>query len=490
MNRNKTRAVYINEKQQAFVQARQPDKAFVAGRGGGKSACIGFEEYLRNKYLPRSKFFFVSTTYNQILTKTLPAVEHILNRCGMREHESREVPGHYVIGRKPPAGWPKPYTPPRKFQNVMSFFTGHCVEFLSMDRPDLQRGGSYDGGSADEAALIDREHITKVLYPSIRGNVSYFNHYLHQQFSFYTSMPWTHSGRWVLDYKKKMTDDPANYFYLEATAYDNIDVLGEKGIERLRREMTYLEFQLEVMNIPIIKSPESFYPAFDDDKHTYTPRYNYTDGARGIETTGKIKDLDTNRAIDMSMDFGGWFNCMALFQSEKNTVNLFDALFVKSPQGIEELVGDFITRYAHHKNKTVFIYGEPRGNDRLADQSTYYQKVERALQAAGWTVYLKAPGGRTTRHDERFAFMDDVLKEQILNYPRLRINRDACKWVIMALQTARTKADGTKDKSNERKREFPQEQATHITDAVDYYFMQKYKNKSDIPEFGPAVTFR
>ena len=71
----KSKSVYVNPVQDKFLQATQQDKTFVGGRGVGKSSLIGFSSYLSVNHLPRAKQFFVSTTYNQILTKTMPAIE-------------------------------------------------------------------------------------------------------------------------------------------------------------------------------------------------------------------------------------------------------------------------------------------------------------------------------------------------------------------------------------------------------------------------------
>ena len=128
-------------------------------------------------------------------------------------------PGHYVVGRRSTESWTKPYSRPRKYDNVVSWWNGYCTEFLSMDRLDLQRGGSYDGGSGDEIDLVKKEHINKILLPAIRGNRHRFSSHLHQQFSMYCSMPWERDGNWVLDYEQKMEQFPDEYFYLETTAY-------------------------------------------------------------------------------------------------------------------------------------------------------------------------------------------------------------------------------------------------------------------------------
>jgi len=469
----KSKSVYVNPVQDKFLQAPQQDKTFVGGRGVGKSSLIGFSSYLSVNHLPRAKQFFVSTTYNQILTKTMPAIEAMWQSFGLKEWQSEKIPGHYIVGRRPPKNWTRPYSPPRRFDNVISFWNGYCIEFLSMDRPDHQRGGSYDGGFGDEINLVKKEHINKVLLPSIRGNRHKYTSHLHQQFSKFCSMPWKRSQYWVLEYAEKMNLHPDEYYYQEATAYDNIEVLGEKGIERLRRELTYLEFQVEVMNMRITRQPEGFYHAFSEDKHGYQPKYNYGDSNRGIITRGTA-DMDPKQPMDISLDFSGWINCMTVYQSSGKEEKMVDALFVKDPKSVKDLIDDYCNKYVDHKNKTVRVWGEPRGHDKNPMGITFFNVVKNQFRKHGWNCEIKAHAGRTNNHEDRYILINNIFAEDDSQLPRLRINQENCKDPIIALQITQVTADNKKNKSKEKDRTFPQEHAPHFTDTIDYYFMQKY----------------
>jgi len=482
------KGIYVNEKQQQFLQAKQPIKMLVGGRGSGKSSLIGLEQGPKLRHLPRAKTFFVSTTYSQILTKTLPSIEAMWHRMGLKEHESRQSPGHYIVGRRPPASWTKPYSRPRKYDNVITFWNGYTIEFLSMDRPDLQRGGSYDGGSGDEISLVKKEHINKVLLPAIRGNRHRFRSHLHQQFSMYCSMPWERDGNWVLDYEQKMEQFPDEYFYLETTAYDNVEVLGERGIEMMRRELSYLEFAVEVMNERITRTEEAFYHAFDSSHHCYTPAFQYGEGKRGILVKG-TDAIDLKKPFDISLDFSGWINCMTIYQNSGREERMVDALYVKTPKSLNDLVDDFCIKYADHKKKIVYAWGEPRGHDKNPFGITFFNALKDRFLKNGWSCVIKAHAGRTNNHEDRYILINDILKEENHAHPRLRINREECKDPIIALQITKTKDDHKKDKSKEKDRNFPQEHAPHFTDTIDYYFMQKYGMKDGLLDLPLGAAF-
>ena len=470
MKRNK--GIYLNDKQLQFVYAEQKDRTWIGGRGTGKSYCIGASLRQKMSDLPRSKGFLSSTTYNQILTKTLPPIEEFWKSCGLKEWRSVEEPGHYVIGRRPPKHWITPYSIPRKYQNIISFQNGFTIELLSMDRADLARGGSFDYGEIDEALLVPQEHINKVLLPTLRGRRHKFSHWSHHQFSKYTSRPWKAEGMYLNDYEDKAKAYPKDYFYLESTAYDNIEVLGEATIKRMEQEMDYLVFQIEILNKKSGLSTHGFYPKFDDSYHTYQPTYIYGEGERGITVLGS-SDRDRTSHLDISFDFGGWFKCCTVWQEEGNTEYMRDR-FSKTQRGTPmDLVDDICMKYADQDNKYVRIWGEPRGHD-TGDGGTMYDKIKNRFLANGWSPKVMASAGSTDLHEVRYDFVNEVFSEDNPRYPRIRINQETCKDVIIAINNTEVTADFKKDKKNEKNRSFNQEHSTHYTDTIDYYIMQKH----------------
>lgn len=422
---------------------------------------------MRAAQMPGGKIFFASTTYNQILTKTLPAIENIWQSMGLQEDV------HYVVGRKPPGGWKNPFSRPRKYANIISFRNGFCIDMLSMDRPDLVRGGSFDGGEIDEAALIDAEDFRRILIPSIRGNAKRFKSWMHGQVSLYTSMPWLPSGYWIFDFEEKAKIDPRDYFFLEANAFDNIAVLGEESIRRMEREMSYLEFQIEVMNSRMIKVPDGFYNRLDEKKHTYVPAYTYDEGQRGITVTGS-RDVKHRELLELSFDFSGWFNCMSVWQQQDDTEKCLRQFHVKGDDKLHELVDKFSRHFLAHEFKFVRIWGEPRGHDKQPMGPTIYESLKKIFESKGWGCEISVPAGRTTDHIERHHFISEILLEENPLLPKIRINREECKDLIISLQTTQLTPDFRKNKSKEKDRDYPQEHATHYTDTFDYYLVQKH----------------
>jgi len=468
------RRMYLNDKQLAFAKAKAPTRVWVGGRGSGKSHEIGVVKRKKMAVMPRSRGFLCSTTFNQIATKTWPGIAASWEIFGLIEGV------HYVYGIQPPKHFEKPLSRVRNFGNVVSMRNGSIIEFLSMDRPDTARGGSFDHGDIDEAALVKREHWSKVLLPAVRGNLHRFhNTHWHQMVGMYTSMPWKSSGLWILDYEEKARREPEKYFYQTANAYDNIHILGESGIQRMRDEMTHLEFLMEVMNEKIVKTEDAFYDAFDVDIHCYQPKYLYGQDDHGRDVTERMLDVDPDRFLDASFDFGGWISCCSVYQEHtierKQIERMVAAFHVKGEEKIPDLVRKFCTRFAEHKHKYVRLWGEPHGHDKNSFMNdSAYEFLKKEFIKLGWRVEICAPSTTSRKTANRQLYMSTIMGERTRGYPTLRVNQETCKAAIVSIQGAQKLSDGSKDKSLEKDKAYPQEHATHYTDTVDYFFDQKW----------------
>lgn len=480
----KVKKLYLNPKQLQFASAAQPFRVWIGGRGSGKSVMIGVSQRQKMADLPRAKFFFASSTYTQILTKTLPPITKIWTDFGLIEHIPGVANGHYVIGKQPPKTWARPHDRPRKYTNVITFCNGYTIEMLSMDRPELARGGSYDGGEIDEGTTVSQEALSRILQPSIRGNTNQYKHWSHQQLSIYANMPWKADGYYLLEYENMAKAKPDMYFFMESTAYDNVKVLGERSLELMKDSMLPAIFDIEIMNKRHGKSEICFYHAFDDQKHTYKPRYDYLeDDLFGIKVNG-YQDVISELMMEMSWDFSGWFTGFTLWQEDmKDQVEYMrDAMHVaavkgredKPDDGINALVDRFCEKYKNHKYKMLRIWGEPRGHDKNATGYTFYQVVEQRLRHHGWYVDVAVTTAVSDAHEIRYDVVNQFLTEENPILPKIRLNEDTCKDVVISIHNTERTPDFKKDKKNEKNRSFNQAHATHYTDTIDYYIMQKH----------------
>lgn len=450
-------------------------KMFLGGRGVGKTTCEGAEQYRCMHEMPRSRGFLSASTYGQILNNTLPGIERKWQEMDLVEGED------YVVGIKPPRRFERCLDEPRRYENVISFSNGRRIVMMSMDRPDLARGGTFTDGAVDEAALTPYDAVARVMLPSLRMGLLEYNSPARGSMRFYTSIPWKPSGYWTLDYEEKSQAMPDQYAFIEGSALENIHVLGEDFIKRLEMELPHLEFQVEVMNQRIRKTQDAFYFQFDPDKHTYTPGWRYGEGERGITTLGaKDSHYKPNEVIDLSFDFSGWFNCATAWQQGQEGRRLAEYMlsqfFVKDNEGkVSELIDKVCVHFARHAYKYVRLWGEPRGHDKRPDTvDTIYQQIVRRFGANGWKAEVKVPPGQVKAHKERLHYINEVFGEANAALPIVRINAESAKDCIIALQVTEVSQDFQKNKSKEKERSFPQQHAPHFTDTVDYFLTQKH----------------
>lgn len=479
MKRNKSEQfVYVNKKQTYFLSARQKRRTFVGGRGSGKSNVYGHRSVLNANSLPRAKFFLGALTYNQAYTKTLPSAMDAWHSHGLREYDKKTRFGHYIVCQKPPADWLRPYQAPRSYENCISFINGFTIEILSLDRGDSARGGNYDGGDCDESALLKRDVVFKVLRPMIRGNIYRFNHYLHQSFCDYTSVPWLPTGQWVFETEENAKQKPDEYLFLESTAYDNIDVLGEKYLSDLKQEMSVLEFDVEVLNKRLKKLPNAFYPAFNEQKHLCYQTYAYDhDEATGLYLINN-SFITEKLPLETSWDFNAAFTSMIVCQEKGNEFRCLDTLYVKSAEGkslVVALTEDFCKKYENHPNKDVMIYGDRNGNNKNpGDEKTFYEKIMDTMRTYGFNPTLMVEG-LDPDHKLKHFLINDLLSETNPRYPVIRMHQDNCKFLAISIQNSPIMPDWKKDKRSESKL-IDQERATHLSDCFDNIVYRKYQH--------------
>lgn len=471
------RRVYVNAKQEAFLQARQKRRSFVGGRGSGKSTVLGHQTRQEFNYLARAKVFLAGLTYNQILTKTLPSAMDAWSQNGLVEYEKELGYGHFVVGKRPPPHWIKPYQQPRNFENAISFINGYCIEMLSLDRPDTARGGNYDGGHMDESALIKEDVLNTILLPMIRANRHRFSHYMHHTFCDYTSAAWLPEGQWIYKTEERAKKDPQDAFFLESTAYDNFAVLGEPYFKNLKESLSQMQWDVEVMNKRLKKLPNSFYPNFLPSRHCVWNTYHYQEQDNGLVIPSD-SDCDSNRPIDLSWDFNAAFTSFIVTQEHGNEERFLNALFVKESDTnvVDAAATLFCDTYQGHRKKEVAIYGDRNGNNKSAGSNyTFYQQIVNKLTERGWTCRMMVEG-LDPDHRLKHFLLNEMLAETNPRLPLVRINQNKCKNLIISIQQSPITPDWKKNKTSE-KYLLLQEHATHFSDCFDNLLYKKYAHR-------------
>lgn len=448
------------------------------GRGTGKTTFSGkrWSDYLRE--LPRSTGLFVGSTYQDILTRILPSLIQGLEMFGIYEGL------HYFIGQQPPRSWRrswgKAYQPPKRFDKYITFWNGMGVHMISQDVSGDGRGLNADWMHADEAAKLDANKLQENVEPTLRGtNVQQFkNSYLFGSRLFSTSTPLTPEGAWVLQYEQRAAVEPKVVNFMSATSRWNQDNLREGFLEEARRsaysEWVYLA---EYENVRPNFTRDGFYTLLDATRHTYND-YNYSFYTEVGQTPDCRGDNDLVRGVPLilGVDWGAAINCLSINQHLKSIheYRTLKSMFVLGDKKEiqDDLFRQFHEYYQHHDNRDLYIWYDNSGNAKTGvTRYTRAQQARKQLAELGWRPQLLTIGGSNPLHELKYMLWTAILGESDPRLPRYRMNKGNCRELWMSMRNAKAikGRDGLihKDKSIERSKKIPRQEATDLSDAND-----------------------
>jgi hypothetical protein len=462
----------FNLPQMITMLARQKHKMLVMGRGAGKSTIIGKHIVDVVHSMPRSAGVIVGETYQQILTRTLPSTIASLERLGYKKDL------HFFVGRRAPKSFKfeEPYEPPLDYTHFMHWYTGAGFHFVSQDRPGAGRGLNTDVVIGDEAATLEQEKLFYDVLATNRANVKRWkDNPLHHSTFFATTHALTQRGRWIYKREEEALRNPAKQFYIEASAEENRANLPEDWFHEQRINTTEFLYNIEILNHKPKQIEGGFYSNLDD-RHYYTNyNYGYYDGLDFGAAPASVNclgdaDLNPDEPLILGADWGSSINCLVVCQQHGKEFRILKNFFVKAPKILDAVFEEgFLPYYSRHRKKEVFFWYDRNGNSKNANsEMTYFEQAERILVKAGWTVH-RMTYGLDPAHRLKYLLWAVLLQENNPRLPRIRINKQNCKELIVSmLNTPVEDKDGIKKvKKSERNKALPQEEATHFGDAAD-----------------------
>ncbi len=490
-------APFYNNPQLAVKLSTIPNKMLIWGRGSGKTTIIADEFVQKLTYMPRGKISLNGLTYFHIRTKSMPPIIDHLERRGLY----RNI--HYFIGTKAPKKlrWDEPFQPPLDYTNCIHFWNGFVVEFNSFDRPEMARSGSYDFMIFDEVTKLKKSAIDSDVLPANRGNRDRFGHLrFHHGTLFMGSQPLTADGDWVFEYEKLKEEYPTEYMFMEASARENIYILGERYFRDLKRVLPVIVYDLEVDNKRRKRNISGFYPGLKKS-HCYSDSYDYSylDGADEVTIQGTSlncmsdKDCLKDEPLYISFDFGSTQNCLIVAQWH-TSVNTFPVIknFYVENETLPVLVKMFIDYYGPHRCREIYLYGGSDGNRKndASSRETYFDQVMDLLGKAGWDVDLRAQLYEA-QHMDKFIFWQKLLSGEYPNAPAFAVNMNNAMETFVSMDNAPVHPqEFKKDKSSEKKTDQPRWKATDLSDAVDnlYYWILSPLLEDPDPSFGLFIS--
>lgn len=520
-NENIVSRKYFNAKQIEAMKVSALNEYIVASRGFGKSEGIDAPRLVRNVFaMPRSAGAMLSPTYGKLLQNTLPAVANALDRFGYK----RNV--HYFVGRKAPAkmNFKTPVIEPFNYDHVMSWYNGSILHLVSFDRPMSVNSMSLDYVFGFEAKYLDYDKIKSEVLPANRGNISLFKHCpWHHGQVYSTDMPTTKRGSWILEKKNEMNpelikhilrlyeyyakykaaadkNNPMEYnsimagktlkdlnalrskatFYAEYNAFDNIEILGDKFIRDMKRDLPPLLFRTSILNERISKIPNGFY-SWLDDRHFYPNIYlsnvelAHFDFKSAGASCARDADLIDSMPLEIACDYNAAICNLIVSQLHGNKQRTVNQFFVKTPRKLRDVVTDFCKYYNTRVNRDIIYYYDSTAIPMSASSNeTFADEVISVLESFNFRVtpsYI----GQPARHALKHLQMDDAGKGDT-RYLTPEFNEEKCETLRLAMQQTgiRKGPNGfEKDKTSEKRQDSPEdpdELKPHVTDAWDTLF--------------------
>lgn len=284
---------------------------------------------------------------------------------------------------------------------------------------------------------------------------------------------------------------PALVHYSEADSFTNIHILGEEYMIQMAKTLSPAIYRTSILNLPLDEVPHGFYPLLKDSTHSYTDydnhfldqfEFNFKEQIR--EDSRQDKDVLRDRPLGIGLDFGGSINCMAIGQLYGDTYRLLKSMYQLHPKKLDDLIIEFKRYYKHHQNKTVRFYYDhtATGTNAMLDKN-YAEEVISILrrddQYGSWRVdehYI----GATPSHQFRFDMWNRLLEGKDESLPSFRYHeKNASSWALSCQLTAlkSTRKGFEKDKSKEKRLDYPQEQAPHLSDAGDTLIFGELQHK-------------
>jgi len=454
------------------------------GRGTGKSFILAFFMKEMVKQMPGASFALVGSTYQQILSRTLPSTKKGLAVLGIYEGYD------YVVGKNGAKfGFAEPIYPPDKFDNIIHFSNGAIFQLVSLDNPNSGRGLNSFGILGDEAALFDPEKLFTNVKTTNRAKEARFEKATLLGAEIYaSSTPLTKKGRWFTDMEEVAKRKPKKYAFIKASALINKLNLREDWFEEMKDESpSDLYYNAEILNIRPKEILNGFYPQFKPH-HCYIDYDNdYLEGITSNYTKASFnclqdKDIDKSKPLILAIDWGAF--CGAIVSqklpNKHRMLKEFWASQSSEAKDAEDLINDFVEYYAPLANKTVHLYYGHDGNAKVkkGTNETYGDVLVRLLQSKGWTVYDKSKGKPVAPHNDKYILINMMFKGSSSRYPSIDINEQNCPNLVIGLERAEAtegKNGIQKVKKDERNASMKQQHTTHLPDAMDIPLWSIYK---------------
>jgi hypothetical protein len=301
---------------------RPKETYFVANRGGFKTS-LGMAPYTQDcaYEFPRGSSVIVGPSFEHLYDNTVNALMKALADMGFEEDT------HYVVRKKPPEDWPKPFIDiaTKKYDNLITWHTGFTEHLISLQRTGSSNALSVVCGKFDEAKLLDQGKLMDEVFPIFRPFKGMPAHWKQSSLfmsKFFATDKLENPNRinWILK-KREMNNPQLNEvvitlqlalnqllqeyntagvnrkqqlkphikalevrlynlrknltLYIEANHNDTIAIQGQEWFDDKVKNLKPYELKVAIKNEDPTRPEDGFYPDYDTSIHGYRGLQDY-----------------------------------------------------------------------------------------------------------------------------------------------------------------------------------------------------------------------
>lgn len=546
--------LYLNSAQLIVYNFGSRTTTVEAGRGMGKTDGLLAPYMIRaTQSMPRGTGLFLGNSIKQLFTKTVPnTITAIERMTGLKEGI------HFFRGHAPAkCKFQEPFIKPKIWENCIHFWNGFVWYMISTGVKAAANGMNVCAIAGDEARFMPEAIIKSEILPTLRGINTTHPGFDENQNPFYKSLylvsdaPLTRRQEWLRKRKLEQSMEinkqivellveankcpeiiempkfqralnklrcQSSVFFSFSTI-ENIDILGEKFIRDMQRELTPTMFNISIRNVEKERINDGYYSNLNiEDVHGYnnsddsqiqaaTEKYNtrtvtqlYSAGRTirveseniDLRALGKAQncvldtDINPGEPLRIALDYNA--NINAIVTGQTNTrrdtaiLKILGSMTYTKASRLEGLMAQWCKYYEPHQSscRDVIFYYDSTAKQGAAyasekfDETRYYNIVKRILKKHGWNV-IEVAMGRPMSHTKKYEFMNGCLAGT--QRPYIRINKENNENLIASMENAglvEGRNGFEKDKSREKYRtatdcEDPEAELAQRTDLSDAF---------------------
>lgn len=336
---------------------------------------------------------------------------------------------------------------PSESELIIWLPNGSEIHVVGLDVPARFEGTEWTGGVIDEIANVKGESLNENIMPAL--NTVNPTRVDYRAWCWFIGVPEGLNHYYEMaEYARTSNDPDWGYFH-----WTSEEILPPDVIEAAKRTMSARQYRQEY-EASFETAAGRIYDDYGDA--------NLTDAT-----------IQPHEALHWSHDqnFTPLSSCIAVIRD--GIPYLLDEIVLTSAIS-RQSAQEFVERYRDHKNKVVYIYGDPHGRaGEKHGHKSDYSEIEQVLRDNGWRYENRVSRSAPAIKDRQNAVR--ALIRSASGDVRLRVNKAKAPWCHRGLGTVQVKQGSAflEDDKN---------QYQHITTAIGYFSYRLWPTIRDAME--------